>query len=78
MESIGLAGLLTWGTPALLLALIILSVYQSAIIRQLQKEVANMKSATGVVWADTYQSRKEDIDRRLNRLENRVFNNKSN
>ena len=73
-EFMSLAMAVRLGTPILLFALVVLNVYQSTIIRQLQKELKDLKD--GITWGDTCKQRHSDIERRLNKLENRVFNGK--
>ena len=62
-----LAEFVKYGTPIMLLALIILNVYQSTIIRQLQREFSDFKKS--ITWSDTCNERHVSIDRRLDKLE---------
>lgn len=67
MEYMPLAELLKYGTPAMLLALVILNVYQATVIAQLRKEMSDMKNS--ITWGDTCNTKHEEINRRLDRLE---------
>jgi len=60
-----------YGTPLMLFALVILSVYQATCIKQLQHELSELKKS--ITWGDTCNDRHKDIDRRLIRLENFAF-----
>ena len=72
MEYMSLATLIGYGTPILLLALIILNVYQSTVIYQLRKELSNLKES--ITWGNTCDERHKRIDQRLDKLEEKVFN----
>jgi len=71
-----LAELVKYGTPLMLLALIILNVYQATVIKQLQKELSELKKS--ITWGDTCADRHKEIDRRLAALERVVFIGKNN
>lgn len=67
-----LAEFVKYGTPALLFVLIILNVYQSTVIHQLVKELDDMKKR--ITWSDMCSTKHIDVDRRLDRIEAKVFN----
>ncbi len=71
MEYMALAELVKYGTPVMLFALVILGVYQATCIRQLQRELSELKKS--ITWGDTCTDRHNGIERRLNRLENAIF-----
>ncbi|MDO9548160.1 MAG: hypothetical protein Q7J65_04245 [Candidatus Marinimicrobia bacterium] len=71
MEYMALTELVKYGTPAMLFALVILGVYQATCIRQLQRELSELKKS--ITWGDTCTDRHKGIERRITRLENAVF-----
>ncbi len=72
MEYLGLLAAVKYGTPVLLLALIIINIYQSTVIKQLQYEIKNLKGS--ITWGDTCNERHARIDTRLDKVESKVFN----
>jgi len=74
VEYMALATLLRFGTPALLLGLIILNVIQSMGIKGLGKDIARLstdlkETKTRIVWRDTYRkdvARIDRIERKMN------------
>ncbi len=67
MEYMSLAMLVQYGTPVILFVLIVLNVHQSSMIRQLRKEVDDLKK--NITWGDTCDSKHEEVSRRLRTLE---------
>lgn len=65
--------LIQYGTPVILLGLIISNVYLAQAVRVLQKSVDNVKE--GVTWDDKCEALHGEINRRLKRLETQ-FNGK--
>ncbi len=71
MEYMALTEFIKYGTPVMLLALIILNVYQATVIGQLRRELSDLKKS--ITWGDTCTERHERIDKRLDKLEEKVF-----
>ena len=70
MEYMELGAFIRYGTPVLLLALIIVNVYQSTILRMLVKKLE--KFAETVVYRDTCEAHRSEIEHRLRVLERRA------
>ena len=71
MEYMPLAEFIKYGTPLMLLALIILNVYQATVIGQLKDELKALKNS--ITWGDTCTERHKRVDERLTDLEKMVF-----
>ena len=72
MEVIPLAIAIKYGTPMFSLIVLVLAVYLVVKVRDILESVKDIRS--GMVWMDVYKDRKEVVDRRLDRLEGKVFN----
>lgn len=59
--------LIRYGTPIILLGLIISHVRLTTMVSNLQNSVWDMRNS--VVWSNQYDEHVKDIDRRLGRLE---------
>ena len=66
----GIIELLEYGTPGILLALILINVIQSIFTWLIYTGYKSMKD--DVVWKDVYETKVEDVERRLERLENQA------
>ncbi len=66
-SSIGLIELIQYGTPVVLLGLIISNVRLNVVVNNLAESVRDMKN--NVVWTDRYDERCDGVDRRFDRLE---------
>ena len=64
--------LIQYGTPVILLGLIISNVYLKQAVKNLQEDVRDIK--TGITWGDTCEQKHTEVDRRLERLESNVNN----
>lgn len=72
MEFMSLAMAVRYGTPILLFVLLCLNIWQTTIINHMQKEINSMKDS--ITWSDTCDERHKEINRRLDKLETKVFN----
>jgi len=70
MEYMGLALFIKYGTPVLLFALIIISVYLTIITRSLSVTIADLKKE--IVWRETFHEREKSVNIQITALENRV------
>jgi len=74
IEAMGLTALIETNASLLLMALIILNVMQSTIIWVMYNTIKDIKK--GITWGDTCIVKHKEIDRRLNKLETKVFPDK--
>ncbi len=68
MEYIALAEFVKYGTPGVLLVLIITNVVQIIMMQQQGKAIKDIKNS--ITWKDTCDERHETINRRIERIEN--------
>jgi predicted short-subunit dehydrogenase-like oxidoreductase (DUF2520 family) len=71
MEYMSLINLVQYGTPAALLGLICVNIYQAVIISQLQNEIRDLKSS--ITWGKQCDERHDSINKRLDRIESTIF-----
>ena len=64
--------LIQYGTPIILLGLIISNVRLADGVRDLKDGMKDMKGEHGVVWHDTCKASRDGIEHRLERLEGQV------
>jgi len=69
MEYMSLLTLVQYGTPVILAVLMGVNIYQAVVIRQLQREIRELKAS--ITWGAQCNERHIRIDARLDRLERR-------
>ena len=67
MEYMSLAMLIKYGTPVILLALMILQVVSMLLVTLLWKKIGRMEDH--IQWKDNCDERHKGVDKRLDRLE---------
>ena len=67
-----LINLVQYGTPVMLLGLICVNIYQAAVIRQLQRDISDLRSS--ITWGSQCNERHDGINARLDRIENKIYN----
>ena len=72
-----LIGLLTYGTPVMIFALLLMQVWVLTKLRDVLKENTEIKLSieklkNEIVWRDVFQEYRDNIETRLKRLESRL------
>jgi len=69
-EAISILTFIQYGTPGLLLILIVICAIMMVLIKDIKNDIADMRDpVTGVRWNDTCNAKHDEINRRLERLE---------
>ena len=71
MEFLTVVRFIQYGTPGILLMLMFLNMYQLLTIRRVVEDMKELKKS--ITWGETCGERHKEIDRRLDKLEDKVF-----